>query len=71
MALKKKVFIFENPNSEWTISHNFGKFVTSDVFVDNGNGTFSKVLPLTAEHIDVNTLKVTFTNPQKGFIRVI
>jgi hypothetical protein len=71
MALKKKTFVFDSPLTEWTVSHNFGKFVTSDVFIENGNGSFSKILPLNVEHIDANTLKITFTDPQKGFIRVI
>ena len=70
MALKNKTFSFEVASTEWVANHNFNKFVTSDVFVEYG-GVVQKILPLNVEHVDLNTLKITFSFPQKGYVRLI
>lgn len=59
------------PATEWVIEHNLNKEVVSDVFFDvNNNGILEKILPLTVEKVDLNTLKVTFTANQVGKVKV-
>lgn len=58
-------------SATWTITHNFGvSSVDVDVFIDFG-GNLEKVLPLSVEHTDNNTVTVTFSSAQTGVARVI
>jgi hypothetical protein len=66
-------FIHEQvtPSTEWTVVHDLNRYVVSDVFFDEGlDGTLEKVLPASVRYIDANTLKIFFTEPQIGKVKV-
>ena len=71
MALQSKQFSFDTPATEWIVNHGLGKYVTSDVFLFDANNRPAKALPLELIYIDENTVKVVFSQPQRGFIKVI
>ena len=58
-------------SSSWVITHNLGQdTVVNDVFV-NVSGDLTKILPLSVEHTDDNTLTITFSSSQQGYARII
>lgn len=67
-------YIFEHtqstPATTWTITHNMGGPVISDVMTTI-NGTVVKVLPESVVHTDDNTLTVSFTTAIAGKARLI
>lgn len=52
------------------VNHNLGKFVTGDVFVDDGAGRKVKAFPLTVVHVSETQLKITFSSPKVGYVKV-
>lgn len=55
----------------WTITHNLGTAtVAVDTFIDNG-GNLEKILPLSVEHTNNNTLTITFSVAQTGRARIV
>lgn len=56
--------------SVWTITHNLGIKPVSDAWI-NFNGAEIKILPVSAIHIDDNTLQLTFTNSEIGGVRIV
>ena len=61
---------FNTPSDTWIVDHQLGKFVASDVFVDDGAGRKVKVFPLSVVHVSDNQLKITFSSPKVGFVKV-
>jgi len=57
------------PATEWTVTHDLDRYVVSDVFFDVG-GTLEKILPASVRYIDSNNIKVFFTEPQIGKVKV-
>lgn len=57
------------PAATWTIVHNLGREVISDVMIDIG-AEVHKVLPADQRIIDNNTLEITFSAPRTGRVRV-
>lgn len=58
-------------STTWTISHNLNSdAVAVDVFIDNG-GNLEKIIPLSIEATDDNTITVTFSSSQTGWAHVI
>lgn len=55
--------------SVWTVIHNLGREVISDVTIDI-DGISHKILPYDVVNIDNNTLEITFTSPRTGKVRV-
>jgi len=62
---------FNTPSTEWVVTHNMGKAVVSDVFVFDGSNRPVKVLPLDVIEESDNVVRVTFSQPQRGLVRVI
>ena len=58
------------PAVAWTITHNFGKKVIADTWVDV-NGVTTKILPKKVTNVDDNTLMIEFTTPRSGSARLI
>jgi hypothetical protein len=53
--------------STWTIVHNLGtKYLHISTFVDNVNNSYEKIIPLSEQIIDENTVVVTFTTAYSG-----
>lgn len=70
MASISKTAKFDTPSTEWVFQHNLNRLVTSDVFIDK-NGAKYKILPLSVEVVDLNQIKVTFSQPQTGLVKVM
>lgn len=55
----------------WIVPHNLGvSSIVNDVFIDDA-GSLKKVLPSSVVHSDDNTLRVTFSNAETGYVRII
>ena len=61
---------FNTPSTTWDVTHNLGKFVTSDVFIDDGAGRKVKVFPQDVIHISDSVLRITFSSPKIGYVKV-
>jgi len=58
-------------STTWTIPHAFNvTTVAVDTFIDNA-GDLEKILPLSVEHTDNDTLTINFTVAQTGIARVL
>ena len=58
-------------SSAWVVSHNLNTdAVAVDVFIDFG-GNLEKILPLSVDVTDNNTLTINFSSAQTGEARVI
>ena len=58
-------------DSVWTVTHNLG---TTNVAVDAmmmHEGELKKVMPVSIVAIDINTVKITFSSPQSGNVRIV
>jgi hypothetical protein len=55
-----------SPAATWTITHNLDGVPTSDVVVGG-----LKVIPAGVQHLDNNTLVITFTSAQQGTARLV
>lgn len=53
----------------WTISHNLGRNPSVAVAVMY-NGVLTVCLPEDIQHVDLNTVTVTFPAPQSGEVRI-
>ena len=62
---------FNTAATEWVVEHNLGKSVISDVFVFDGSNRPVKVLPLDLIEESDNIVRVVFSQPQRGLVRVI
>lgn len=58
------------PAATWTIDHNLGQKVISDVLIDV-NGARTKVLPLSVVHVSDDQLQINFSASYAGFVRLI
>lgn len=58
------------PALAWTITHNFGRKVIADTWV-NINGVMTKILPKKVTNVDDNTLMIEFTIARSGSARLI
>ena len=61
---------FDTPSDTWVVNHNLGRFVTSDVFVDDGAGRKVKVFPQSVVHVSETVLRITFSSPKVGYVKV-
>lgn len=58
-------------STSWVVNHSFGTdAIALDVFIDNG-GDLEKILPLDIVASSSNTVTVTFSSAQTGWVRVI
>lgn len=62
---------FNTPATEWVVDHNLGKAVVSDVFIFDGANRPVKVLPLEVIEESDDLIRVKFSVPQRGLVRVI
>lgn len=53
-------FAQEMPSMVWTVLHNFGRRPLVQVLVDD------EVVAADVSHLDLNTMRVTFSTPQSG-----
>jgi hypothetical protein len=57
--------------TEWDIEHDLGsEFLAIDVIVNN-SGVLSKAIPLAAEVVDANNVRIKFTDAQQGRARIV
>ena len=56
----------EDAAVEWTLTHNLGRTVGVDVFIENADGLMEKVLPSEVIKVDNNSVKVVFPEPMAG-----
>ena len=55
----------------WAVSHNFNTdAVVVDVFIDF-EGSLEKIIPLSIEATDNNTVTITFSSSQTGWAHVV
>ena len=59
------------PSTTWVVNHNLNKVVASDVMIYDSFGNLVKMLPLNVEITSDNTVTITFSQPQTGFVTVI
>lgn len=71
MAMKSKEMHFDTPSTEWIVNHGLGKQVASDVFIFNSSEQLVKMMPLEVVYVDDNSIKIEFTFPQRGMVKVI
>jgi hypothetical protein len=55
------------PLLTWTIVHNLGSKPLVELFVYDANGALQKAWPLGMEHIDNDTVAVTWSQGRTGF----
>lgn len=67
-GLKKAILTVSEAANVWTINHNLGY---DDVIVQCFDENNFVLIPDTTQIVDANTVRITFTNPQKGVARVI
>lgn len=65
-----RTFEQETPATEWTIAHNFGRYVAVTTCVNMPDGKLHQVLPLDVIIVDMNTVKVTFPYAVTGHVRI-
>ena len=70
MASPNVVVEFNSPSNTWMVQHNLGRFVTVDAFI-YFEGKLTKILPYKVVHMDLNTVKVEFTEPFVGIVKVV
>ena len=58
-----------SPSSEWTVQHDLNKKVVVDVLV-NYKGQLTKILPSEIVFIDNYSLRIVFSKPMTGYVRV-
>lgn len=71
MSQTSATVVFNVPATEWVVVHNLGKFVSSDVFIFDGQGAAVKCLPKEVVHTSTNQLTVKFSTPQTGLVKVL
>lgn len=59
----------KNIDKEWTIIHNFDHFPRVECWVDFG-GELVKIIPLRLEKQDEKTIKITFSEPYSGRVKL-
>jgi hypothetical protein len=62
-------FIQSTPASTWTITHNLGHLVATEVMINEGS-VLTKVLPANVT-ATVNSVTITFSSPQTGEVRYV
>ena len=67
-GLKKAILTVSEDAAIWDINHNLGY---DDVIVQCFDENKFVLIPDSIQIIDANSIRVTFTNPQKGVARVI
>ena len=67
-GMKKAILTVSEPSDLWIINHNLGY---DDVIVQCFDENNFVLIPDTTQIVDMNTIRITFTNPQKGVARVI
>ena len=67
-GMKKAILTVADPSDIWIINHNLGY---ADVIVQCFDENNFVLIPDTTQIVDVNTIRITFTNPQMGVARVI
>lgn len=59
------------PSTTWTVSHNFGLgapfLVQFNAYVDR-SGAYKPIIPADVTFLDANTLEITFSNPEVGYL---
>lgn len=70
MSNKSHTHFQTTSSAEWLISHNLNRKVICDVYVDE-NSTLVKIIPSTVEYVSENQIKVIFTNPRTGRVKVV
>ena len=55
------------PAITWTIVHNLGTKPLVELFVYDGGGNLQKAWPLTMEHVDDDTVTITWSQGRTGF----
>lgn len=50
----------------WNITHDLGKYVTTDVFVLRNETDQVKILPKSVEYISDAEVRITFSSPESG-----
>lgn len=58
-----------SPSDEWIVQHNLNKKVVVDVLV-NYQGNLTKILPSEILFIDNYSIKIKFSKPMTGYVRV-
>lgn len=61
----RKTIDIINPSTNWVITHNLNKHVTTDVFVMR-DGSLTKILPNSVEYLNLQQVRITFTAPEIG-----
>ena len=67
-GLKKAILTVSEPATEWVINHNLGY---DDVIVQCFDDQNFVLIPDSTQVVDVNTIRIRFTNAQKGVARVV
>jgi hypothetical protein len=64
--MSRFTYTVKSASDVWNITHDLGKFVSTDIFVFRNGTELTKMLPKSVEYISDNEVRVTFTNPESG-----
>ena len=60
------------PASTWTITHNLGTTaIQITTYLDDGGGTFTKIIPQYEKILDSNTVEITFSTTFTGQVILV
>ena len=71
MSVRNFTQVFDTASTEWLVEHNLGKSVISDVFIFDSLNRPVKMMPLEVIEESVDTVRIKFSIPQRGMVRVI
>lgn len=57
------------PSTVWTIVHNFGALPVVEILAYDGT-VLKKAYPATLEHVDENTVQITWSQARAGFAMI-
>ena len=64
--MSRYTYVVKGASDVWNITHDLGKYVSTDIFVERYDTGLTKILPKSVEYISDNEVRVTFTNPESG-----
>lgn len=69
--MKSLNFTQTTPSASWTINHGFGQMVAADTWVNDIEDGTQAILPTRVVVVNPNTLRVDFSSPRTGGVRVV
>lgn len=64
-------FTQPTPATIWEVTHNFGYDPIAQIYIKDANGNYAQAYPVSIEYsMDHNSLRVEFSEPQEGVIRM-